>query len=183
MFRIIGWILGLILGFVLIVALVFGAIGLAKWAFAPQVAVANNSNAPVANSPVVSSNVPITAPASDCIKQAEQLGAPEDLVSAICEATPLGNGVSLRLKVGTVVKIGTITFDAEDRVWILQDFTVPQMASYAFEYAGSERSIFDAPFVLGSELGWAKDGSRVPFKFCFNTEGDCTPPTQLFPTK
>jgi len=171
----------------LALVLAFVAIGTARWAFSPdeqepevvyvQVPVNDNQEQ---NSSVVIDN-PVSAPNSDCEKQAEQLGAPKDIVSAICDAVPTGKGVSMRLPVGTKVAIGTITFDAENRVWFLKDFTVPTMANYAFEYAGSERSIFDAPFVQGSELGWAKDGSRVPFKICFTTEGDCTPPTNLFP--
>lgn len=138
----------------------------------------------VADSPEVTEKTnPVSAPNSDCEKQAEQIGAPEALVSAICDAEPSGNGVSMRLPVGTEVKIGTITFDAEDRVWILQGFTTPLMANYAFEYAGSETALFDAPFVTGSELGWAKDGTRVPFKICWDvTSEGCVPPTELFPT-
>lgn len=127
---------------------------------------------------------PVSAPASDCLKRAEQIGAPKEIASAICEATPSGNGVSKRLPVGTKVQIGTITFDGEDRVWILQGFTTPLMANYAFEYAGAETSLFDAPFIVGSELGWGKDGTRVPFKICWDTTSEgCVPPTELFPTK
>jgi len=120
----------------------------------------------------------------DCYAKAAGLGAPADAMKAICDPVPGTNGVSMRLTSGTKVSIGTITFDAEDRVWFLQDFVVPSMASYAFEYTGSERSIFDAPFVLGSELGWANDGTRVPFKICWDTTSEgCIPPTNLFPTK
>ncbi len=143
------------------------------------------SQPPVVQQPPVSNPIvqnPVTAPNSDCQKQAEQIGAPKEVVSAICDTAPTGNGVSTRLTAGTKVEFGTITFDAEDRVWILQDFTVPPMANYAFEYAGAQRAILEAPFVVGSELGWAKDGSRVPFKICFNVEGECTPPANLFPT-
>jgi hypothetical protein len=137
--------------------------------------------APTEDSPEVEN--PVSAPASDCVKQAEEIGVPEDVIPAICEATPSGTGVSMRLPAGTKVEIGTITFDAENRVWFLQDFVVPSMASYAFEYAGSERAIFDAPFVTGSELGWAKDGTRVPFTICWDvTSEGCIPPTELFPT-
>jgi hypothetical protein len=135
-----------------------------------------------ADSPQVES--PVSAPASDCVKRAEEIGAPKDIVSAICDATPSGNGVSLRLPVGTLVEIGTITFDAEDRVWFLQNFTTPSMANYAFEYKGSEQSLFNAPFVVGSELGYGKDGTRVPFRICWDVTSDgCIPPADLFPTK
>ncbi len=169
----------------LVIGLVFGVIfgvAILRNLNNPQTVVVQEQ--PVASNPVntVVEN-PISAPNSDCEKQAEQLGAPEDVIAAICEATPSGNGVSMRLPVGTMVQIGTITFDAENRVWFLQDFIVPAMANYAFEYAGSERALFDAPFVIGSEMGWAKDGSRVPFQICFDTEGECTPPTNLFPSK
>ena len=180
MFRLIGQILGFIAGVILIIALVFGVIILGRMVFQPAVAVASNQEAVSAS--VVSN--PVSAPASDCVKRAEEIGAPKDVVSAICDATPGGNGVSMRLPVGTVVKIGTITFDAEDRVWFLQGFTTPLMANYAFEYAGAETALFDAPFVVGSELGWGKDGTRVPFKVCWDTTSEgCIPPTELFPTK
>jgi len=149
----------------------------------PEGCVMQVAESPKVNPEAPENTNPVSAPNSDCEKQAGEIGVPEDVVSAICEATPTGQGVSMRLPVGTRVQIGTITFDAENRVWFLQDFVVPSMASYAFEYAGSERALFDAPFVVGSELGWAKDGSRVPFEICFDTEGDCTPPTELFPTE
>jgi hypothetical protein len=126
---------------------------------------------------------PIVSAASDCKARAKEIGAPDEIVSAICDAEPSGNGVSMRLPVGTKVQIGTITFDAEDRVWVLQDFTVPSIASYAFEYAGAEQALFDAPFVVGSELGYGENGERVPFKICFSVDGDCTPPINLFPTQ
>lgn len=137
-------------------------------------------------SDVISESVaenPVQAPASDCIKRAEELGAPADMVSAICDALPSGNGVSQRLPVGTQVAIGSITFDNEDRVWFLQDFTTPAMANYAFSYEGSEQSLFDAPFATGTELGYGKDGTRVPFTICWDvTSEGCIPPADLFPT-
>ncbi|MCK9415095.1 MAG: hypothetical protein PHG60_00205 [Candidatus Dojkabacteria bacterium] len=168
----------------LVIVLVFGVIfGVAIIRNLNNPETVDIQEPPVESNPVNTTVIenPISAPNSDCVKQAEQIGAPKDVISAICEATPGENGVSMRLPVGTVVQIGTITFDAENRVWFLQDFVVPSMASYAFEYAGNERAIFDAPFVVGSELGWAKDGSRVPFEICFDTKGECTPPTSLFP--
>jgi len=130
-------------------------------------------------------------PASEfnCKAAAEAIKAPPEMVRALC--VPAGTGsVSDRLPVGTEVTIGTITFDAEDRVWVLQNFVTPSMANYSFEYSGAELRLFEAPFVLGSELGWADDGSRVPFRICWNTEGDCQLPAgpdgnpiELFPTK
>ena len=124
----------------------------------------------------------------NCKAAAEAIKAPPEMVRAIC--VPAGTGsVSDRLPVGTKVAIGTITFDAEDRVWVLQNFVTPSMANYSFEYKGAELKLFKAPFVLGSELGWADDGSRVPFRICWNTEGDCQLPAgpdgnpiELFPT-
>jgi hypothetical protein len=119
----------------------------------------------------------------NCKVKAEAIGAPPEMVKAIC--IPAGTGsVSDRLPVGTEVKIGTITFDAEDRVWVLQNFVTPKMANYSFEYIGAEMKLFEAPFVVGSELGWADDGTRVPFKICWDvTSVGCLPPADLFPTK
>ena len=148
----------------------------------PQPVIVQQSPAINPVNPVVAN--PVSAPASDCTNRAKEIGAPEEVVSAICDAVPGGNGVSMRLPVGTKVTIGIITFDAEDRVWFLQGFTTPLMANYAFEYAGAETALFDAPFVVGSELGWGKDGTRVPFKICWDVTSDgCIPPTELFPTK
>lgn len=127
---------------------------------------------------------PVSAPASDCKARANELGAPTDLVTAICSATPSGKGVSGRLPVGTEVAIGSITFDNEDRVWFLEGFTTPAMANYAFSYEGSEQSLFDAPFATGTELGYGKDGTRVPFRICWDvTSEGCVPPADLFPTQ
>lgn len=119
----------------------------------------------------------------DCKAAAEAIGAPPEMVRGLC--VPAGTGsVSDRLPVGTEVTIGTITFDAEDRVWVLQNFVTPAMANYSFEYKGAELKLLKAPFVLGSELGWADDGTRVPFKICWDTTSEgCKPPTELFPTK
>ena len=121
---------------------------------------------------------------TDCYVKAAKLDAPANVIKAICDAVPGTNGVSQRLPSGTKVSIGTITFDAENRVWFLQEFTVPSMASYAFEYKGAEQQLFYAPFVLGSELGYGKNGERVPFEICWDvTSEGCVPPTELFPTK
>ena len=132
-----------------------------------------------ANSPVS----PVEDDDFNCKAKAEAIGAPPAMVRALC--VPAGTGsVSDRLPVGTEVEIGTITFDAEDRVWVLQNFVTPAMANYSFEYTGAELKLFEAPFVLGSELGWAEDGTRVPFKICWDTTSEgCIPPTELFPTK
>lgn len=127
--------------------------------------------------------VQASAPDSNCYAKAAKLNAPADVIKAICDAKPSGNGVSGRLPVGTKVAIGTITFDNEYRVWFLRNFTTPMMASYAFEYKGAEQQLFDAPFVLGSELGYGKNGERIPFKICWDTVGECQPPVDLFPTK
>ncbi len=125
----------------------------------------------------------------DCKAAAEVLDAPTEMVRALC--IPAGKGdVSEQLVSGTHVEIGSITFDSEDRVWFLQDFVTPPTANYSFEYIGAELKLFDAGFVVGSEKGWADDGSRVPFRICWNTEGDCQLPAgpdgnpiELFPTK
>ena len=126
----------------------------------------------------------VGAPASDCEAKAEELGAPSEMVKAICDANPIGNGVSDRLPVGTEVVIGSITFDKENRVWFLEDFTTPSIANYAFSYEGSEQALFQAPFATGTELGYGKDGTRVPFKICWDvTSNGCIPPADLFPTQ
>jgi len=123
-------------------------------------------------------------PNTDCYVRAAELGAPTDVIKAICDAVQGTNGVSQRLPSGTKVAIGTITFDSESRVWFLRNFTTPSMANYAFEYKGAEQQLFYAPFVLGSELGYGKNGERVPFTICWDTTSEgCIPPTELFPTK
>lgn len=133
--------------------------------------------------PIVPEVVPAEESEFNCKAAAEAIGAPPVMVRALC--VPAGTGsVSDRLPVGTEVAIGTITFDAEDRVWVLQNFVTPAMANYSFEYTGAELKLFKAPFVLGSELGWAADGTRVPFTICWDVTSDgCVPPTELFPTK
>lgn len=119
-----------------------------------------------------------------CLYEAGRLGFPSEIASKICNGTT-GN-VSLQLQSGTFVPFGTFTMDAESRVWILSDFTVPAVANYSFSYENAERNLLQAPFILGSELGW-KGQERVPFTVCYNFEGECSLPNevvaQLFPTK
>lgn len=170
---------GIVLAVIIVVALVI-PLGFRffswywGWAFAPK-------------SAVIADPVSVQAafaPDSNCYAKAAKLNAPADVIKAICDAKPSGNGVSGRLPVETKVEIGTITFDNEYRVWFLKGFTTPMMASYAFEYKGAEQQLFDAPFVLGSELGYGKDGTRVPFEICWDvTSSGCVPPVDLFPTK
>jgi hypothetical protein len=52
------------------------------------------------------------------------------------------------------------------------DWKVPSTANYSFSYENAEKNFFDAPFVVGSELGYAKDGTRVPFKICWEVESE-----------
>lgn len=121
---------------------------------------------------------------ADCLYDAGKLNFPTNIATYVCNGTA-GN-VSLQLQSGTFVPFGTFTMDAESRVWILFDFTVPAVANYSFSYENAERNLLQAPFILGSELGW-KGQERVPFTVCYNFEGECSLPeeivSQLFPTK
>lgn len=172
--RIVGVVLAVVIVLALIVPLGFRFFGWYwGWAFGSHQSA--TSADPVVNAQSVS---------TDCYVRAAKLGAPDDAVKAICDAVPGTDGVSQRLTSGTKVSIGSITFDSEYRVWFLEGFTVPATASYAFEYKGAERQLFEAPFVLGTELGYGKNGERVPFSICWDTTSDgCVPPTNLFPTK
>lgn len=124
-------------------------------------------------------------PASGCEERAKAKGIPADVIDIVCEGS-LGQ-VSPQLPSGTRVSFGSITFDCQDTVWVLEDFTVPAIASYAFSYENGTQNLLDAPFMVGSELGYAADcETRVPFKVCYNTtdEGCQLPPeVKLFPTQ
>lgn len=178
--------------FVLVVLLVLGLVipvgyrllsGVWNWGFG--LANTASTNQPVCREenlePVVVSEQVQT---DDCLYEAGRLGFPSEIASKICNGTT-GN-VSLQLQSGTFVPFGTFTMDAESRVWILSDFTVPAVANYSFSYENAERNLLKAPFVLGSELGW-KGTERVPFMVCYDFKGECSLPdevvSQLFPTK
>jgi len=119
-----------------------------------------------------------------CLYDAAKLGLPQEIATYVCEG--IEGNVSQQLKTGDAVSFGTFTMDNEDRVWILYDFVVPAVANYSFSYEDAERNLLQAPFILGSELGW-KGTERVPFTVCYDFEGDCFLPadivSQLFPTK
>ena len=119
-----------------------------------------------------------------CLYDAGKLNLPTDIANYVCDGT--FGSVSLQLQSGTFVPFGTFTMDAESRVWILSDFTVPSIANYSFDYTNARRNLLQAPFLVGSELGW-EGQERVPFTVCYNFEGDCFLPdeivSQLFPTK
>lgn len=114
-----------------------------------------------------------------CIERAKAIGAP--VGSAICNIVTV-NKPAERVQTGSKVSFGSITFDAETRVWILENFTVPAFANYSFDYSGRESYILDAPFAVGAEKN-PVNGKN--FNICWNIEGDCALPegVNLFPTK
>lgn len=75
---------------------------------------------------------------------------------------------------GAIVPFGTITFDDEDRVWILRNFIVPPVANYSFSYQYD--TISSAPFFTGAELS-PKTGKE--FRICYNVTGECEPPVEI----
>lgn len=82
-----------------------------------------------------------------------------------------------RVESGTQVGYGTLTFDAETRVWILSKFVVPSTACYAYDYTGREKGVQNAPFYVGSELN-PVDGK--PFSICYDTTSvNCKPPVEV----
>lgn len=118
--------------------------------------------------------VPAGTLANTCEVKLSNMGAPVNTITAICNGTY--GTVSQRLTSGTFVPIGSLTFDNEYRVWFLTDWKVPATANYSFSYEGAEKNFFDAPFVLGSELGY-KNGTRVPFEICWDvTSPNCKLP-------
>lgn len=115
----------------------------------------------------------------NCVERAKLLGAP--VGSAVCTAVTLDKP-AIRVQTGSKVAFGTITFDAETRVWILENFTVPSFANYSYDYTGRESYVLDAPFAVGAEKN-PVNGKN--FDICWNIEGDCALPegVNLFPTK
>lgn len=127
---------------------------------------------------------PRTEVSDNCLFDAGQLDLPKDVANYVCDGK--WGEVSLQLQSGKSVPFGTFTMDAEHRVWILFDFTVPPTANYSFSYENSERNLLKAPFLVGSELGW-KGEERVPFTVCHDFQGECFLPenivAELFPTQ
>jgi len=165
-----------------IVLLILGIAWLGKKVFAPERVADTTSTSSSTSS--TSSSVSYTQEQDPCLYQAGKLGLPTDIATYVCNGKT--GDVSLQLQSGTFVPFGTFTMDAESRVWILSDFTVPTVANYSFSYENAERNLLHAPFLVGSELGW-KGQERVPFTICYNFEGECSLPdeiiSQLFPTK
>lgn len=162
-----------------IVLLIMGIAWLGKKVLAPEKVADTN----IPSSVSVASN---TQEQDSCLYQAGKLGLPTDIANTVCNGSE--GQVSEQLTSGTKVPFGTITFDCESRVWVLKNFTVPSVASYAFNYKNAERNLLNAPFLVGSELGWSKDckENNVPFVVCYNTTDDgCKLPesVNLFPTK
>ncbi len=124
--------------------------------------------------------------ASACQTRLGERGAPADKIDAFCNTPAFGDGVVGPLPSGTVIPLGTITFDAEWRVWALTNFTVPANASYAYNYIGAPQKLLEAPFFVGTELGYAPGdpNSRIPFTICWDTiTPGCEPPVDLFPNQ
>ncbi|MGI6484535.1 MAG: hypothetical protein ACOX0R_02850 [Candidatus Dojkabacteria bacterium] len=121
--------------------------------------------------------------------------------TAMCQQENNGQPGISNFIPGTIIPYGTITFDLEDRVWILENFRVPSVANYNTAYIISgEHTVYDpvtkeryniqtdisnpaniflSPFWMQTELGWLKDYSRVDFKVCYNFKGDCALPQSL----
>lgn len=114
---------------------------------------------------------PVFAPVDDCGKRAEALEFPQDLVDFVCSGT-YGSGAGQQLPSGTKVVFGTITIDNATAVWILRNFVVPNYANYAFEFGGTEKNIFEAPFLNGKKECFNQEtGERTELcKVCFETE-------------
>lgn len=77
-------------------------------------------------------------------------------------------------KSGDIVPIGTITFDNEYRVWILEGFIVPSVANYSFSYPSYD-AISSAPFFNGAELS----PTGKEFRICYDVTGECEPPVEI----
>lgn len=153
------------IGVVIATALILGLVALGKVVFAPQ--------NPINPDPNVIDN-PSVVPGPTCEDRAKMINAP--IGSSICEAPTLG-APATRVQSGSQIVFGTITFDAETRVWILEKFVVPNYANYAYDYEGRESNVLDAPFVVGSELN-PVNGEK--FTICWETTSDgCVPPTEI----
>lgn len=146
------------------------------WAFGPDKTATSapataETQVPAVSNPAVQ---PVVVTSSDCLDRAAKLGAP--INSAICTA-PTSGLPAMQVKSGSQVVFGTITFDSETRVWILQKFVVPSYANYSFDYSGREQSVLNAPFATGSELSPV---NNKPFTICWDvTSNGCVPPTKI----
>ena len=167
-----------LVGLAITIGLIFGIIWLGKQVFAPNQAVAAESQdivvdreaAPKIDDPQVK---PVVVEPS-CLDRAKLIDAP--IGSSICKE-PVSGSPALRVESGSQVVFGTITFDSETRVWILERFIVPSYANYSFDYNGREQNVLDAPFVVGSEKN-PVDGEN--FQICWETESEgCIPPTKI----
>lgn len=111
---------------------------------------------------------------STCIEKASKIGAP--IGSSICKP-PTSSEPAKRMTSGQKIAFGTFTVDAETRVWILENFIVPNQANYSYDYTGREQNVLNAPFVFGSELNPV---NGEPFKICFDTISEgCIPTVDL----
>ena len=182
-----SWVLWVVLA-VLLVALLLPLIvkiggSYYRWGFNKDVREETSSECPKCPE-LECPEVEDTKVSDTCLFDAGKLGLPENVANSVCDGQ--WGDVSLQLQSGTFVPFGTFTMDAEHRVWVLFDFTVPNVANYSFDYTDAERNLLKAPFLIGSELGW-KGEERVPFTVCYDFEGECSLPeniiAELFPTQ
>lgn len=160
-----GKLLGLIVGSVILAAMIVTIIVLA--------AAVHRANT-VASTAATETPASATETDAECVAKAKTIGAP--LGSSICNA-PISNDPVVRAVSGDKIGFGTITFDAETRVWILEKFVVPSYANYSFDYTGREQYVLNAPFVVGSELSPV---TGQPFEICWDTTSNgCIPPVKI----
>ena len=145
------------------------------WKAFPRVSAAPASETPVAQvTPATYAGGPVTL-SGDCVAKATTAGDPNK-GSSICKDQTSSDPVA-RMQSGSKIAFGSITFDAESRVWILSNFVVPASSSYAFDYSGREQKILDAPFVVGSEMSPV---TGKPFEICWDTTSNgCVPPVKI----
>ena len=111
----------------------------------------------------------------NCFERATLIGAP--VGSNVCKA-PLSGAPAQPVQAGSRVGFGSITFDSETRVWILENFIVPSTsANYSYDYTGREQNVLDAPFVTGGQVSPV---NQQPFNICWDVTSDgCVPPAAI----
>jgi hypothetical protein len=184
------WLIGAIILIALLLPLIVKVGGsYYRWGFSRKeeiLAVSDCPECPECPAPtIIYEEVPTDEKVSDtCLFDAGKLGLLKDVANHVCNGK--WGAVSPQLPSGTYVPFGTFTMDAEHRVWVLFDFTVPNVANYSFDYTDAERNLLQAPFLIGSELGWQGE-ERVPFTVCYDFEGECSLPeniiAEVFPTQ
>lgn len=111
-----------------------------------------------------------------CAVKAQKLNVPEGMIETICAKQTNDTPPYRPNKSGVKIEIGTITFDAETRVWVLTKFVTPSQAKYAYDYEGRSQRILDSDFYY-SETNPVNGG---PFIVCYNTtDPGCEPPYSI----